>query len=170
MQIDPALWKAYQIGIGVGIVILSTLLLFPGRTEDADAILREMATAARTTAAGAKPTTGSTAESDSSSRENSDSDPLTRQTRSRSHGRPKGTTNKGDYGYWTPHRRLNAAVYVILIATAALFLTRSYTKVDPNSDKASKPSSLLSVLFRTYFPNEAKVFWGPRSEEGQSES
>jgi len=135
---NPDLWKAYQIGLVVGLLILSTLILFPGRNDHKSEVSASTINKKTADTIGAATSPAATNDTESQPRQKSD-----------------------DYGYWTPHRRLNAGVYVILIAAAAFFMVQSYS----DADGKSKPSTLLDMLLRTYFPTEAAVLQGPKRNE-----
>jgi hypothetical protein len=58
----------------------------------------------------------------------------------RSRGRDRSSQDSG--GGWTPHRRLNFIVYIILVSGAFLVLDREY-------------GGILTVWLRMHFPREA---------------
>jgi len=156
MIVDPALWKAFQFGLVLGGVILSTLLLFPGpRNDDNSRTDARRSTAPENASAAAAVATEDEPIGAASLTKNGD-DGLRRQRRRQPReNNTNGTAN--DHGYWTPHRRLNAGVYVILIVLALFLVVQSYTAV---GDSKTNPSSLLGMLIRTYFPKEAAVVRG----------
>jgi len=139
-MVDPDLWKAYQFGLVIGLLILSTLILFPGRNDDKTEVSSvSSATTANEKTADIGATTSPAATNDNESHTKQKSD---------------------EYGYWTPHRRLNAGVYVILITSAAFFMVQSYSDAGK-----SNPSTLLDMLLRTYFPTEAAVLQGSKRND-----
>ena len=158
--VDPALWKAFQLGIVLGGVILSTLLLFPGRhpRNDEDKDGDETTAPEKSSAAAAAATDEPIGAS--SFTKNADGARRRQARENSSHHNHTDNGGVNEDGYWTPHRRLNAGVYVILIATAIFFVVQSYTAHPDGSDSKTDPSSLLGMLFRTYFPREAAVVRG----------
>jgi hypothetical protein len=142
-MIDPALLKAYQLGIVIGVVVLSTLIVFPGRTESPED----------------DGTTSAVGVGISSSQQLDSASGVDRSASSVE--KANALQNSVVASTWTPHRRLNAAVYVILIGAIAVSTVISY------SDSRSKPTSLLQILWRTYFPKEAAVLHGlPKRQDG----
>lgn len=93
---------AYQYGIGIGVIVLSTLLLFPGTSEKEDG---------RNDAANAQRNATATA---NSGRNHIDDDALSQRK------------DGNDGSYWTPHRKLNWGVYVILISMVCFIFWCEY--------------------------------------------
>jgi hypothetical protein len=133
---DPLIVQSYQIGIVLGILILSTLILFPGRKETAasrdDPLTNDDPTSSRTTS-----------------------------NRSRKVKDDDDTGNMAQQQYWTPHRRLNAVVYIFILVVLFYVLLYSYTdhSVPHHRQQLQHPTTLLKVLFKTYFPKEAALVW-----------
>jgi hypothetical protein len=130
---DPppvALVQSYQVGIVLGILILSTLILFPGRQEIVAKKKEEEDLISKRPA----------------HKINSDNDCIAQQQQQH---------------YWTPHRRLNTLVYLVLFGVLCFVLFYSYR--DPTLPTAQQqrqhPTTLMKLLFRTYFPKEAAVLW-----------
>jgi hypothetical protein len=137
--IDRDLLVAYSNGLVLGGLILSTLILFPGRNNH-EAIRNDSST---------KQSIVST-------------EPIQRETTStkttsHNHFRQPRPSDPTDYGYWTPHRRLNTAVYVILIGIVATVWYAEYTD---KSNDVRHPMTLIKMLLRTYFPREANLLLG----------
>ena len=110
--VNPNLLQAFQVGIGIGFVVLTTLILFPGREQKVSG--------------------------------------TTEETRTKEKPGLRMRAPEG-YGYWTPHRQLNNAVYVILIVGTIVLLLQSYDH---------SPSPLLGAIFRVYCPRESAVLSG----------
>lgn len=148
-MIDPSLLKAYQLGIAIGLLMMSTLILFPGRTEHS--------------ADGSMPPQQQLAyEAGGVDQNISEEDVSNMQRQRKPHAFPPADRktsppNVAVDSYWTPHRRLNAAIYAILIGAMIVLTVQSY------SDGGKRnPTTLLNVLWRLYFPKEAAVLRGPQ--------
>lgn len=159
--VHPSIWKAYQIGLVIGMLLLTTLSFFPGRRQrDID-----NATSTRTTQ---QVNYSEKAELNSNSNKSESSgtqlyaqhrqslQSMTNTTKRQS----KETNNGYNKYYWTPHWRLNTGVYCIILAVTAYLLTQTYSGDSPESH----PTTLLRILFRKYFPREAAVLTGKRQE------
>ena len=133
---DPALLKAYQLGIAMGALVLTTLILFPGRIASPE-------DNGTTSSVGVGITSSQPLDSAASGVDRNDS-----AAKTYTHQNSVLAPN------WTPHRRLNAAVYVILIGAIVVTTAISY------SDSRSTPTTLPLILWRTYFPKEAAVLHG----------
>ena len=159
-MLDPSLLKAYQLGIAIGLLIVSTLILFPGRTETS-AVNGSVAKTAEEQLACTAADDGQTGIS------KDDVSNLQCQPKQQAFSPAEGNTAPphdaaGD-SYWTPHRRVNANVYAILILAMIMITVQSY------SDGKSKPTTLLNILWHLYFPKEAAVFRGSQQQPNRGE-
>lgn len=178
MMIDPMILSGYQIGIAMGVIIVTTLHLYY-TNENGVANLQQQQekqhddvgndTTLTTTSS---PMTVSRASSpyvtndsntaivkttttpSSSNPKTSDSieRQLNRTTAKSSVGRRNDNTNSNDSPYWTPHRQLNCMVYVILIGVTGIILRNEY------SDSSDSNTVLLLVHYlKLYFPKEYTI-------------
>ena len=159
-MLDPSLLKAYQLGIAIGLLIVSTLILVPGRTETS-AVGGSVPKTAKEQLACTAADDGQTGIS------KDDVSNLQRQPKQQAFSPAEGNTAPpndatGD-SYWTPHRRVNATIYAILILAMIMITVQSY------SDGKSKPTTLLNILWHLYFPKEAAVFRGSQQQPNRGE-
>lgn len=160
--IDPAIWSAYQTGIVVGLLIASTLSFFPGR----------------------KPS--EKVDSSNESRNDLLANRITSPQSSSSLENPKTTIGEQQSQrlqrdaalFWTPHRRLNTAVYAILTVVTILVIMHTYS--DNNIRPARSPDSIpesaawrfkdhpWTLAFRAYFPKEASILFQTAKPTGTS--
>jgi hypothetical protein len=124
---------AYTNGLVLGGLILSTLILFPGRNNNNHETIR----AEQPRTESIQPSPDNPSESD------------------------------GYYcDYWTPHRRLNFVVYVILIGFVVAIWCAAYATTDttPNDgvvrQQHNPMTTFIKILLRTYFPREANLLLG----------
>lgn len=108
--------EAFQLGIVIGVLVLSALILFPGRTDNTNDPTQNTAV---------PPKDHVVVES------------------------PEITMKESSS--WSPHRRLNFAVYIIVLSSACVIWFSSYAENDTTA------SVLLSIL-KVYFPREASTF------------
>jgi hypothetical protein len=158
--VDPSIWKAYQMGLGIGVVILTTLILFPGRTtndDDCDEAANSSSEAI-TTSESASEKKECMTQTESIAQPNQPQQPQSSRTAT---SNTRQQTDQTQTGYWTPHRRLNVGVYCIILLVTALFLNQTYS----SNNKHPGPGALLGMLFRTYFPKEAAVLTRQRSDK-----
>ena len=129
--IDADLWRSYRIGLVMGVVLITTLLLFfPG--PHAAAVVAE--------AAG-----------------NRDNQEARDAPHNHHPSRPKSTSSHnnnnnnhshiGASHYWSPHGQLNAAVYLVLIGVTLYILNQEYKGifVDGLTRFFPKEAALLGV-------------------------
>lgn len=126
MIINSELVQAFQLGIGLGILVLSTLILFPGRTEQnvLDAGVDAVANAEK---------------------ENAE------------HGTTARTAVMKESS-WSPHRRLNTAVYFVLLSSALVIWFTNYANIEGRGP-------VLPYIFKAYFPRESSAFNKPSSKQ-----
>jgi hypothetical protein len=128
--------EAFQLGMGLGVLVLSALILFPGRREpdeknghphsspagvEAPTTVHDGATAVRAVKHRA-PTTASSM---------------------------RKAEQQKDLA-WSPHRRLNTAVYVILFSAAIVIWLGSYA--------SEQNGVMIPYILRAYFPRESAAF------------
>jgi cell division protein FtsN len=165
--IDPAIWEAYQLGVVLGVVILTTLMLFPGSQST-----KAKSASCQSTRHGqnVKPREPIPAEENAT---NAAVSPA-----AFSEKRAKSLKQKSRHyqdTYWTPHRTLNTAVYAVILTVAAIVLVQSYSNpaadsYTSNNDQGSlapgfAPSMArhpLVLWFRAYFPKETSVLLGTK--------
>jgi hypothetical protein len=170
---DPRIVQSYQVGIGIGLILLSTLILFPGAPSFSTA------------------DTNSTEEIHRSrnQRRGGRNDPKNRSSEMKN--KYHDADDDAIAAYWTPHRQLNMFVYACIIVIICFVLIQSYqdhtpliatthittgTTVPPLTTQQEEsiqqqlqqkykqqlqhPTTLLKLFFQTYFPKEASVFFG----------
>jgi hypothetical protein len=167
--IDPAIWRAYQLGVVLGVVILTTLILFSG----------------------SKSTDSTTVHKQSVRPE--DQKPMPAEENAASAAvapaafggkRPKSLKQQSRYyqvTYWTPHRRLNTAVYAVILTVAAIVMVQSYSNPANGIYTSSNDQGSLSPAFapsvarhplviwlRAYFPKETSVLLGTKPRKRRS--
>jgi hypothetical protein len=167
---DPMIVQSYQVGIGIGLILLSTLILFPGTT-----------TSFGTT----DPNTFEEIHHSRNQRSGDRNDPKNRSSDMKNRYRDE---DDAIAAYWTPHRQLNMFVYTCIIVILCFVWIQSYqdhtpliatthittgTTVPPLTTQQEEsiqqqkykqqlqhPTTLLKLFFQTYFPKEASVFFG----------
>jgi hypothetical protein len=127
---DPLLVQSYQIGIVLGILILSTLLLFPGRKEAIapprdDPFTHDDAPAARRT----------------TSDEND------------------GDTTPQQYWTPHRRLNTVVNISIVLLLFYVLLYSYTDRSLPAHRQQLQHPTTLLKVLLKTYFPKEAAVLW-----------
>jgi hypothetical protein len=137
--------EAFQFGIGLGVLVLSALILFPGRQQEEKNDHGDVVAP------------GVAAESTSAARKSK-----TAQDASSPEHRDTATTNgsrkdEDPAAAWSPHRRLNTAVYVILLTAAVAIWLSSY------ANKQQGP--MIPYLLQAYFPRESSAFHQPSSKK-----
>eukprot|EP00977_Amphora_coffeiformis_P020450 scaffold8271_cov171-Amphora_coffeaeformis.AAC.7 len=145
--IDADVWKYYQLGLVLGIVLITTLsLVFPGpRIDDAVQVEKAAAASHEDDDNNNNNNTSSTNEHDASKT------PIIPPTPSTS--APTQSNNRNTHGggggdnNWSPHGQLNTAVYVVLIGTTLYILNHEY------------PGLFMDILTR-FFPREKALLWG----------
>lgn len=126
---DPlSLLEYYQAGVALGIVILSTLILFPGRESPS-------------------PTEDATSASTNEQRCN---DVKRKQHHNHHHD------DDDDEHYWTPHRRLNAIVYALMMLGLFILWLQAYP---------TESQYYLIAYLQSYWPREVSTVlgWGKQN-------
>jgi hypothetical protein len=134
--------EAFQFGIGLGVLVLSSLILFPGRQAEEENVVKAA---------------GVDAESTSSARSKTAKDagsPEHRDTAAATNGSRKA---QEDPPAWSPHRRLNTAVYVILLTAALAIWLLSYAN--------EQQGPMIPYLLQAYFPRESSAFYQQSSSK-----
>lgn len=164
-EIDPALFYSYRIGVAVGVVVLTTLVIFPGTSHSVSTLPVEQAKKFQ------RPTENEHQQHDGWEKlnENTVSDKRKHVNReideppavaaiqrgiatvSKSFDRenkrmpPQIPKSRRAAEGWTPHQKMNLLVYVILITITVVILTREY-------------GSDWTIYVKHFFPREAAVF------------
>ncbi len=164
---NPILLQSYQLGVVIGIIVLSTLILFPGTKDDG----YEIADAA----------TGSTI--DDTANETSTPHvlsstypatyPVPKKRKDINASSQQLQQNYRNYdadipNLLSPHRRLNWLVYILIYIVVAVILCYSYSNSAwENQDEIplyrrqlQNPTKLIQLTFEAYFPKEASVMFG----------
>jgi hypothetical protein len=170
---DPMIVQSYQVGIGIGLILLSTLILFPGTTTRSGTI---------------DPNSSEEIHHSRNQRSGDNKDPKN------SSSNMKNKYHDEDdaiAAYWTPHRQLNMFVYACIIVILCFVWIQSYQDHSPlvattdittgitvplpttqqeqsiqqqqqqkYKQQLQHPTTLLKLFFQTYFPKEASVFFG----------
>jgi preprotein translocase subunit SecY len=170
---DPMIVQSYQVGIGIGLILLSTLILFPGTTTSfgtTDPNTIEEIHQSRNQRSGGRNAPKSRSSDMKNKYHDEDDDAIA--------------------AYWTPHRQLNMFVYACILVILCFVWIQSYqdhtplvatthtttgTIVPPLTTQQEEsiqqqqqkykqqlqhPTTLLKLFFQTYFPKEASVFFG----------
>jgi hypothetical protein len=140
--------EAFQFGIGLGVLVLSSLILFPGRQPEEENDHGDVVKAAGVV----------DAESTSAARSNK----TAKDAGSSEHRDTVAATNgsmkaQEDPPAWSPHRRLNTAVYVILLTAALAIWLSSYAN--------EQQGPMIPYLLQAYFPRESSAFYQQSSSE-----
>ena len=169
-NMDPTLLQSYQFGVVLGLIILSTLILFPGRNQNdfgnslssdtttATPVLKDHLTSSTSKATATERIPGNI---DASSY--SDSDPPT---------------------LLSPHRRLNWMVYLCIYIVMIVILFYSYHNNNSGIDSTTNnhdtlplyrrqlqnPTKLLQLTLEAYFPKEASLLFSAPSRTSPSKA
>ena len=156
---NAILFQSYQFGVVIGIIILSTLILFPGISKSDTVDNDEMA-----------------AEDDTNDTIATNASPVTApallvspETRKghlpRTHQANSNINSDVDIpNFLSPHRRLNWMVYVLIYIVMTVIIFYSYQSTLENPDtlplyrrQLQNPTKLLQLTFEAYFPKEASL-------------
>lgn len=146
VMIDYELILWFNSGIGIGFVILTTLLLFPGMYECAkEGCMRRPTTQQGCYVSSQGVEQRETVKNKSSnSRESRNDDRKTKQTiEPPQSSSMEEDVDQGQYAF-TPYQKMNFCVYVIIFVVAGVILDREY-------------GGLLGIWLRFYFPKEAAI-------------
>jgi hypothetical protein len=124
--------EAFQLGIELGILVLSALILFPGRREP-----DENGQHPHSSPAGVAPSEAAVHDGATSVRA-----PTTASSM-------RKAEQQKDLA-WSPHRRLNTAVYVILLSAAIVIWLGSYA--------SEQNGVMIPYILQAYFPRESGAF------------
>jgi hypothetical protein len=139
---NPILLQSYQFGVMIGVVVLSTLILFPGTNQNDDsnatAPVVPVSVSLSKDAASISTDTIGNGSIDGSSGINNDVDTL---------------------NFLSPHRRLNWLVYLLIYMVMTVILFCSYNSTIENQDalplyrrQLQNPTKLLQLTLEAYFP------------------
>ena len=159
---NPILLQSYQLGVVIGIIVLSTLILFPGTKDDQNEI--------------ADASTGSTIDdtaNETSTHVLSSTYPATYPVPNKSKdinasSRELQQNDRNDDAdipnLLSPHRRLNWLVYMFIYIVVAVILCYSYAWENQGDiplyrRQLQSPTKLIQLTFEAYFPKEASLMF-----------
>jgi hypothetical protein len=170
--IDPAIWKAYQLGVGLGVVILTTIILFPG-SQSTEAKSASHPTLQKKSMSPDEPMRAEENEIDAAV------SPAAFGEKGSKHLKQQSRYYQDTY--WTPHRRMNTAVYAVILTVAAIVLVQSYSNPANESYTSSNDQRSLAPAFaptmarhplvvwlNAYFPKETSVLLGTKPPKRRS--
>jgi hypothetical protein len=133
--------EAFQIGIGLGVLVLSALILFPDRQPEEENVVK---------AAGVDADASTSADRSKTAQDAGSSE-------HRDTAATNGSRKAEDPPAWSPHRRLNTAVYVILLTAALAIWLSSYAN--------EQQGPMIPYLLQAYFPRESSAFYQQSSSK-----
>jgi hypothetical protein len=138
------IFRAYTLGIGFGIIILSTLILFPGTSFSSSQPIADRHN--QHDPPTPEPAARYEKDNDDVSNEiNSSISKLFKVTHSRRQRDWLASTWNDQAAFWSPYRILNTSVYIVVLLISALIINHSY-------------GNILVLTARAYFPREMAVF------------
>ena len=161
-NMNPILLQSYQLGLIIGVIVVSTLILFPGTKNDDSDSTATAVDAVRTT------TNNDTANYEISSPTSTTSRP------SLDLKHPKDRLEDADTpNFLSPHRQLNWMVYILIYLVISLILFYSYTTSDNHPDtiplyrrQLQSPMKLIQLTLEAYFPKEASLLFAKKRSNG----
>jgi hypothetical protein len=135
-DLNADLVEAFQLGIGLGVLVLSALILFPGRREPNENGQQPHSTPGGVEAPSAAVHDGTTA--------------VRAKHRAPATASSMRKAAEQEDLAWSPHRRLNTAVYVILLSAAIVIWLGSYA--------SEQNGVMIPYILRAYFPRESGAF------------
>jgi hypothetical protein len=171
---NPILIQSYQLGVALGVIILSTLILFPG-TNQSNSDADDASTAGTDTTGTYSVNTVTPLERPAVSTEETKGSVVV----------PSKSNSSNDVdapNFLSPHRRLNWMVYLWIYTVMTLVLFYSYNSNLQSSRSSSRtgstleyqeelplyrrqlqsPTKLLQLTLEAYFPKEASLLFSSR--------
>jgi hypothetical protein len=158
---NPILLQSYQLGVIIGVILLSTLILFPGTNQNDDTLATAPVEPVSASLSKNTTITGT----DTSEKGSID--------------RSSGISNDVDTpNFLSPHRRLNWLVYLLIYIVMTVIIFYSYNSTIENQDalplyrrQLQNPTKLLQLTLEAYFPKEASLLFSkPEKRRTDQES
>ena len=151
-MIHPDLCQSFQIGLGMGVILLTTLTLWcpcaPPTTTTTTATdnTKDIRTIEHNNKnnSSKKNNNNSSSNNNNNNNNNNNKKDVTKNTTTVNDNSSTTSTTS-----WSPHARMNFVVYVILIGTTLYILNQDYP-------------GILEDVGKQYFPREAALLWGRR--------
>lgn len=165
---NPILLQSYQVGVGIGVIVLSTLILFPGtknKLDDTTTTTVDDTTTALVTPIRVSNSSPITVSVSNENKEISFPDPVPDPKLQ------KDMINDTDIpNFLSPHRRMNWTVYMFIYVVISLILFYCYSASTSETQddiplyrrQLQSPTKLLQLTFEAYFPKESSVLFAQK--------